>query len=665
MITSEEGESILDTTLEHRKIRAVSYFRLFLWIGLLINGIPSIIGLKNAWGLGSLLGFSGSMLLALWPCFLISFICVLGLFLTYKRYSDKIVELCRRIITALSKLRGFGLVIFFILLILVTYCFLFEVSLPFIAGMPFISLFGNLGMFGAIILISARKMKPDLALLVSASFLSLFLVIVSLIPEINPYPFTMTWSDGSRFYEASLIFSRLVYGKHVPLPLLDPTRALLQSIPFLIPSLPIWVHRLWRVLLWLGITLLFARALVQRIKPKNHWLRLGVFAWFVIFTMQGPIYFHLLVVVIIVLFGFDKNRLGKTMVFVGLASIWAGLSRVNWFPVAGMLAAVLYILEVPQREKRFWRYWAWPVIAVLLGLGLAFGVQRVYIIISGISPEDFMTSFNSTMLWYRLLPSAAYGKGVIGLLLVASVPLILVIVWRIWGSLKAWRPLRLLGLLSILLALMAAGLIVSAKIGGGNNLHNLDSSLVILAVITVYILFDQFVKDDQTIVLRSPLPNFLFVIVFLVPMITQANNLYPIHSWDLEGAQNDLQQLQALIDDVDPEEGEVLFIQNRHLLSLGLIKNVDLVPEYEKIILMEMAMSHYDEYLQKFQGDLESHRFALIVMEPINLVIQTSADSFGEENNAWVEFVAKPLVESYHTVLDLSENGMVVLAPNP
>ena len=655
----------MDTPYEQRKSSAVTFILLFLWIALFINGIPAIVGLKNAWGLGSLLGFSGSMLLALWPSLLISFICILGLIFAYSRRSDVIVKLCRIITAALSKLRGFALVIYFILVLFITYCFLFGVSIPVITEMPFAAIFGNLGLLGAVIYVSVSKMKPHIALLVSVSLYGLFLVVVSYVPQINTYPFTIAWSEGSRFYEASLFFSRMIYGNSAPLPSLDPSRALLQSIPFLIPSLPIWVHRLWGALLWLGTTFLAAHALVQRIKPKDRWLRLGLFAWFTLFTLQGPIYFHLLLVVIIVLLGFDKNRLGKTMIFVGIASLWAGISRVNWFPVPGMLAAVLYILEVPCGEKKFLKYWTWPVMAVFISLGLGFGAQKVYMIFSGASTESFMTSFNSSMLWYRLLPSKAYGKGVIGLLLVASVPLILVIGWRISGRLKAWRPLRLLGLLSILLALVAAGLIVSAKIGGGNNLHNLDSSLVILAVITVYILFDQFVKDDQTIVLRSPLPNLLFVIVFLVPMITQAKNLYPIQSWDLESAQNDLQQLQALIDDVDPEEGEVLFIQDRHLLPMGLIKNVDLVPEYEKIILMEMAMSHYDEYLQKFQKDLETHRFALIVMEPINLVIQTSEDSFGEENNAWVEWVAQPLSESYHTVLDLSENGMLIMAPNP
>jgi hypothetical protein len=590
---------------------------------------------------------------------------VLALGLAYSRHADVIVKLCRKIVAVVSKLRWLGFVIFFSLLLFVTYCFLFEVSIPLISAVPFMALLGNLGLLGTLILTGAWKMKPDLALMVSASFLSLYLVILYFVPEINAYPFTMTWSEGSRFYEASLFFSRLVYGDYVPLPSLDPSRGLLQSIPFAIPSLPIWVHRLWRVFLWLGTAFLSAHTLVQRIKPKSQWLRLAVFAWFVIFTMQGPIYFHLLVVVIIVLLGFDKNRLGKTMIILGIAALWAGISRVNWFPVPGMLAAVLYILEIPQGDKKFWQYWYWPILAVLVSLGLAFGAQRVFMLFSGASTESFMASFNSTMLWYRLLPSSAYGKGVIGLLLVAIVPLMLVIGWRIGGRLKAWRPLRLLGLLSIFLALAAAGLIVSAKIGGGNNLHNLDSSLVILAVIAVYILFDRFAKDDRTIDLRSPVPLFIYVIVFLVPMIAQANALYPYHVYDSDGTQRDLQQVQALIDAVDPEDGEVLFVQNRHLIPLGLIRNVELVTEYEKIFLMEMAMSHNEAYLQTFRDDLEAHRFALIVMEPINLVIQSSADSFGEENNAWVEWVAQPLSESYHTVLDLSENGMVVLAPNP
>jgi len=219
-------------------------------------------------------------------------------------------------------------------------------------------------------------------------------------------------------------------------------------------------------------------------------------------------------------------------------------------------------------------------------------------------------------------------------------------------------------MLSILLALMTAGLIVSTKIGGGNNLHNLDSFLIILAVIAAYMTFNRFEQDNPALLPKSPLPLFLFVLVFLVPMIKLTNNLRPYQMIDHTTVWEDLQKVQALIDAVDPEDGEVLFIQNRHLLPLGLIKNVDLVPEYEKMFLMEMAMSQNEAYLKNFREDLETHRFALIVMEPINLMIQSSSDSFGEENNAWVQSVAQPLTETYHTILDLSENGMIIMAPN-
>jgi hypothetical protein len=654
----------LDTSLKQRKNSTVSVVRLFLWITLFINGIPAIVGLKNAWGLGSFFGFSGSMLLVLWPCFLISFICLLGLILQYSRHFGVVDNLIKKIVDAISRLRGFGIILFFILLLLLTYCFLFNVSLPLVGEMPVISLFGNLGLLGAVILSGTRKMKPALSLMISFSIISLLLVIVSYVPEINSYPFSMDWSEATRFYDASLFFSSQIYGKSAPLPALDPTRAFLQALPFLISSLPIWIHRLWRVMLWLGITFLAAQSLVKRVKLENRWLRFGLFAWFTIFSFQGPVYFHLMVVVIIVLLAFDRNRLGRSMIFVGLASLWAGVSRVNWFPVAGMLAAVLYILEVPQGVKKFWQYWGWPVMAVILGLALAFGAQTAYLALSGNPAEYYVTSFNSSLLWYRLFPSEAYGQGVIVLMLTASLPLWLIAIWCLVGRTRAWRTLRLLALLSILLALMTAGLIVSTKIGGGNNLHNLDSYLMILAVIVTYIVFNRFEVDDLTIETKSPVPILLFVLVFLAPMIKQGNNLHPYQVMDNEKAWENVRIVQDLIDNIDPEDGEVLFIQNRHLLPLDLIKNIELVPEYEKVFLMEMAMSENEDYLNEFQTDLKTHRFALIIMEPINLIIQTSSDAFGEENNAWVESVAQPLSESYHTVLDLSENGMIIMAPN-
>jgi hypothetical protein len=49
---------------------------------------------------------------------------------------------------------------------------------------------------------------------------------------VTTYPLSMGWSEGSRYYYASLYFSKWVYGEAAPLPSLHPSRYLLQSILF-------------------------------------------------------------------------------------------------------------------------------------------------------------------------------------------------------------------------------------------------------------------------------------------------------------------------------------------------------------------------------------------------------------------------------------------------
>ncbi len=64
---------------------------------------------------------------------------------------------------------------------------------------------------------------------------SLYLVL-SYIPEISTYPFTLTWSEASRYYYASLYFSERIYGIQTPPTVLHPSRYLMQAIPFLLPE---------------------------------------------------------------------------------------------------------------------------------------------------------------------------------------------------------------------------------------------------------------------------------------------------------------------------------------------------------------------------------------------------------------------------------------------
>ena len=81
--------------------------------------------------------------------------------------------------------------------------------------------------------------------------------------------------------------------------------------------------------------------------------------WGFLYLLQVPVYFHLLVCVFLVLAGFVSKDPKIRLASVLLASAWAGISRINWFPLPGFLAAVLYILETRMEPKR-WRYFIPP-----------------------------------------------------------------------------------------------------------------------------------------------------------------------------------------------------------------------------------------------------------------------------------------------------------------
>jgi hypothetical protein len=450
----------------------------------------------------------------------------------------------------------------------------------------------------------------------------------------------------------------------VPLSSLHPSRYLMQAVPFLLQSNSLLFHRFWQSFIWVLTTFTAGYVLARRLKLKNKWISFGLAAWFFLFVFQGPVYYHLMVIIIIVLIGFDKDRLWRSLLIVVLASLWAGISRVNWFPVPGMLAVTLYALEKPQEEESFWSYWGWPVIAVVVDLLFAFGLQYIYARISGNPVEVFASSFNSPLYRYRLFPNEAFGPGVIIMTINACFPLLILLLWKLIPSLKAWKILRILALVSILGALLAAGLIVSMKIGGGDNLHNLDAFIVFLAIITAYIFLNKFAQDNESAKKKVGFIQLPFIILaILIPMNFIVNSLVPLKNYDDESAWAVVDQIQNLINQNASEIDEVLFIDQRHLLTFGMIEGVDLVPEYEKVFLMEMAMANNEAYLKNFWREIEEHRFALIVSEKLTSQISPSTDVFGEENNVWVERISKPLMKSYYTIFEFPEYNISILVP--
>ncbi|RPI78218.1 MAG: hypothetical protein EHM41_25920, partial [Chloroflexi bacterium] len=176
------------------------------------------------------------------------------------------------------------------------------------------------------------------------------------IPEISTYPFSLGWSEGSRYYYASLYFARRIYGFWTPLSVLHPTRYLMQAVPFLLPGLPVLAHRIWQVLLWISLSSLTAYVLVLRLNLKDKLPALLLGVWAFLFLFQGPVYYHLLVIVIAVVWLFDVKKFWRSLLVVLAASAWAGVSRINWLPVPGMLAAILYFCEVEVRGKKLMNY---------------------------------------------------------------------------------------------------------------------------------------------------------------------------------------------------------------------------------------------------------------------------------------------------------------------
>jgi hypothetical protein len=203
------------------------------------------------------------------------------------------------------------------------------------------------------------------------------------LPEIQTYPFSLGWSESSRYYNASLYFSKMIYGSNYPLPVLHPSRYLMQSVPFLFAPQNILVHRIWQIFLWIGMTLLGAYSVARRISNKNQSDLVALTFWLFLFFFQGAVYYHLMGCVILVMLGYNKDSFWKTLVFVLLSSIWAGISRVNWYPVPALLAVSIYLLEEPVLNRNWIIYLKKPAIWAVSGFVTAYLSNRIYALLSG------------------------------------------------------------------------------------------------------------------------------------------------------------------------------------------------------------------------------------------------------------------------------------------
>jgi hypothetical protein len=121
--------------------------------------------------------------------------------------------------------------------------------------------------------------------------------------------------------------------------------------------------------------------------------------------------------------------------------------------------------------------------------------------------------------------------------------------------------------------------------------------------------------------------------------------------------------LQEYIDQTNAQGGEILFITQRHLISMHMLKGVTLVPEYEREDLMEIAMANNVQALSKLQEDMENQRFALIVVDPLNYNLISRRRGFAEENNVWVTRIMKHILCNYREEAIFPSDDIALYVP--
>ncbi|GAB1471011.1 hypothetical protein MASR2M66_18890 [Chloroflexota bacterium] len=586
---------------------------------------------------------------------------LLGMWLSFAPFLNRIADWLDQLEAQSS---GFLRNTFFVAIILIGFVSIWFVRLCVFGGflpqvMPILWLFLWASLLQAIALKSLFKFKWHTTFAVILLAQGFIYQTWGIFAAVSADPFSLGYSEAGRHYYASMFFSESLYGMKLPLSFLHPSRYLLLSIPFLVDGLPLWFHRFWQALLWFGLTLGASFSLATFARTSG-WMKALVTAWAFLFFFQGAVYYHLQVMVILILAGVSLKHPWRSFIFIILASLWAGISRVNWFPVPAMLAIAIYILETPVNQKG-WKYWLTPALWGISGLAAALLSQFVYIQVSGNADVNaFGSSFTSDLIWSRLLPNETFPLGILPGILLASAPLWIALYQMLRGKMISLHPLRWLALFAMLGMLLIGGAIVSTKIGGGGDLHNMDAYLVMLSMVAAEFWANQAKAESEAKPMFGKVGWGAAMAAMLIPLgfAILGIGFYP--SFDKSIAEENIQRLQESLQG----GGEILFITERQLLTFDYINGVTLVPEYEQSELMEMAMSRNRPYLETFYADLHNRRFALIVAEDQKFTRQKQG-AFAEENVAWVRYVGAPLLCNYKPVVALTSNNLQVFEARP
>jgi hypothetical protein len=247
--------------------------------------------------------------------------------------------------------------------------------------------------------------------------------------------------------------------------------------------------------------------------------------------------------------------------------------------------------------------------------------------------------------------------------LIVSLPIWIAMYIVIRVRIKDWHPMRLMLILAALLVLFLGGLVVSLKIGGGANVHNMDAYFSLLLIVLAYLVFARYRAETGEMAHPVPLHWLVIVLLLLNPVWSFIQFNIGSGGYNAARTQSVMDHLQDHVDQANAQGGEILFITQRHLISMHMLNNVTLVPEYEREDLMEIAMANNTQALNEFRRDMEAQRFALIVVDPLNYNVISRRRGFSEENNVWVTRIVKPILCNYRKETAFPADDLALYVP--
>ena len=565
------------------------------------------------------------------------------------------------------------------LLIIPLWLIYFTIAGTFMSGF-YLRLLTLIGMAVAIAFFltsDSEKFLTSTSMALSLLLISSTFTLTQAFSNVVDYPFSLTWSEGNRIWDYSILFGadRYNYSSVEPIfAFIDLGRQSLWGLPFLIPGVSIQYLRLWNAIVITIPYALLGWIAFKRIHGNwKLWFLCGL--WTLVFLYQGPIYTPLVLSAILVAAAWWLP-FWLAIPLIALAGYSAELTRFTWMLAPAMWAGMLYLGDKPIISKQHaLKRFGTALTAVLAGFVGGFLLPRwladtqntASLNTSGNPIQADVASLeglqqlisNQPLLWERLLPNSTYAPGILlGLIMVAG-PLTLLLICFIRSGKWQLDWLQKLAIWTPVLAFLIVGLVISVKIGGGGDLHNLDMLLIAL-VFAAALAWKA--GADRVFSNLDIQPIWVQALIVLMLGFFALKPLSSAKSLNLPSERATRDALVTIQDEVAiaSSEGEILFMDQRQLLTFGFVDNVPLVHDYEKKYLMDQAMSSNAEYFQGFYEDISNQRFALIVTEPLKIVYQGSDHHFGLENDAWVQWVSEPVL-CYYEPLETFKNVRVQL----